>query len=112
MSAIEFTYIKIFQTFCIVLVIYMVYQQILEYQKNEDSTSVSYRNFNQDERDLYPSYSICMHSTKGAILNGKSFSSGKPDSLEIDELHKMLIGRKKLDDKFKEQQSKREPLRG
>ena len=102
MSAIEFTYIKIFQMFCIGLVIYMVYQQILEYQKNEDSTSVSYRNFNQDERDLYPSYSICMHSTKGAILNGKLSSSEKPDSLEIDKLHKMLIGRKKLDDKFKE----------
>ena len=101
MSAIEFTYIKIFQLFCIVLVIYMVYQQILEYQKNEDSSSVSYRNFNQDERDVYPSYSICMHSTKGAILNGKWSSSEKNATLEIDELHKILIGRKKLDDKYK-----------
>ena len=100
MSTREFTYIKIFQLFCIILVVYMIYQQILEYQKNEDSTSVSYRSFNQDERDLYPSYSICIHSTKGAILNGKSSKLG--ESMRVDELHKMLIGRKKLSDKFNE----------
>ena len=79
----------------------MIYQQILEYQKNEDSTSVSYRRFNQDERDLYPSYSICIHSTKGAILSGKSSSSRVNATLEIDELHRMLIGRKKINDQFK-----------
>ena len=100
MSTIGFTYIKIFQLFCVILVVYMIYQQIIEYQKNEDSTSVSYRSFNQDERDLYPSYSICIHSTKGAILNGKSSLLG--ESMGVDELHKMLIGRKKLSDKFKE----------
>ena len=83
-----------------ILVVYMTYQQILEYQKNEDSTSVSYRGFNQDQRDLYPSYSICIHSTKGAILNGKSSQLG--ESMRVDELHKMLIGRKNLSDKFKE----------
>ena len=99
MKVIEFTYIKIFQCFCITLVIYMTYKQFLEYQKNEDSSSVSYRNFNQDERDVYPSFSICLHSTKGSILKPKFSKHGRD---EIDKFHKMLIGRENLDKSFKQ----------
>ena len=102
MKVIEYTYIKIFQFLCITLVLYMTYKQFLEYQKNEDSSSVSYRNFNQDERDVYPSFSICLHSTKGAILkrNLKLLERNGPNG--IDHFHKMLIGREKLDQSFME----------
>ena len=60
--------VKLFQSICILLVILMSYQQLLQYLRNEDSSSVSFRQFNNDERDVYPSFSICMHSVKGATL--------------------------------------------
>ena len=97
MGIIEFTYIKVFQCFCISLVVYMTYKQFLEYQKNEDSSSVSYRNFNQEERDVYPSFSICLHSTKGSILERKLDDHGRKG---MDKFHKMLIGREELDKSF------------
>ena len=39
----------------------MVYQQFRLYLSNEDSSSVSYREFNLQEKDLYPTFSICLH---------------------------------------------------
>ena len=99
MKVIEYTFIKIYQCFCIVIVVYMTYKQFLEYQKNEDSSSVSYRNFNQDKRDVYPSFSICLHSTKGSILK-RALKIGRYGPNRIEHFHKMLIGREKLDQSF------------
>ena len=94
--------IKLFQLFCIVLVAYLTYEQFLQYLKNEDSSSVSFRKFNQEKRDLYPSFSICMHSKKGGILQGSSKPSGLKTDLEMEMYHKMLIGKEKLDQRFED----------
>ena len=64
----EIVSVKLFQGMCILLVVLMSYHLLLQYLKNEDSSSVSFRKFNNDERDVYPSFSICMHSVKGATL--------------------------------------------
>ena len=90
--------IKLFQIFCIGLVIYMTYEQFLQYLKNEDSSSVSFRKFNDEKRDLYPSFSICMHSTEGAIIKKKS--EFKEDPFESELYHKMLTGKMNLNVSF------------
>ena len=96
---------KVFQLFCIVLVMYMSYAQLLEYRKNEDSSSVSYRRFSQEEKDLYPSISICLHSTRGGILDEFSelmnYSTAENIVSYMDEYHKMLIGHEELSQGFK-----------
>ena len=38
------------------------------YIENKDSSSVGYRRFNQEERDIYPAVSICLQSSKGTIF--------------------------------------------
>ena len=98
MSVIQTAYIKVFQFVCIILVVYSIYEQFIEYLKNEDSSSVSFRKFNHDLRDLYPTYSICMHSTKGAIL--KPPLLGNETRLGSDSYHKMLLGNEQLHNNF------------
>ena len=36
--------------------------QFNEYVKNEDTAAIEYRKFNDKEKDLYPTYSICFIS--------------------------------------------------
>ena len=96
MDAFKTASITLFEWFCIILVVYSSYEQFIEYLKNEDSSSVSFRKFNQDERDIYPTYSICMHSSKGAILKVKPNNFENDSHLGIDKYHKMLIGKETL----------------
>ena len=105
MIFVEIVITKIFQLLCIVLVMYMSYEQLLEYLKNEDSSSVSYRKFNQAEKDIYPSISICLHSTQGGIFDEtselKQMFATEDVISSTDEYHKMLIGQKDLSHGFK-----------
>ena len=101
MSKIQTAHIILFQFVCIILVVYVIYEQIVEYLKNEDSSSVSFRRFNQDQRDLYPTYSICMHSIKGAILKAQPKDFENEPQFGMDSYHKVLIGKKKLQKNFK-----------
>ena len=93
--------VKLFQSICIILVILMSYQQLLQYLRNEDSSSVSFRQFNNDERDVYPSFSICMHSVKGATLKKYPEIHGVNGSDGIEIYRNMLKGRQKLSMEFK-----------
>ena len=103
MSVADAVSIKVFQLFCIMLAFYMTYEQFLLYSKNEDSSSVSYRKFNQEEKDMYPSISVCLHSTKGAILmetDEPGDTNLNEDALTVDEYHKMLVGHEELRNGF------------
>jgi hypothetical protein len=102
MIAIQTAYIKVFQFVCIIFVVYMIYGQFMEYLENEDSSSVSFRKFNQDQRDVYPTYSICMHSAKGAILKVQPKNLEKETHLGIDIYHNILIGKEKVHKRFKD----------
>ena len=93
--------VKLFQSICILLVILMSYQQLLQYLRNEDSSSVSFRKFNSDKRDVYPSFSICMHSVKGATLKKYPDIQGFNGSNGAEIYRKMLKGRHKLSMEFK-----------
>ena len=97
----EIVSVKLFQSMCILLVILMSYHLLLQYLKNEDSSSVSFRKFNGDKRDIYPSFSICMHSVKGATLKKYPEIYGLNGSDGIEIYRKMLKGRQNLSMEFK-----------
>ena len=48
---------------------YMIYLQLEYYLNNEDMASISYRIFNDEEKDEYPSFSICFKGIRGEIFN-------------------------------------------
>lgn len=44
------------------------YLQYQNYAKNCDVSSVTYRKFNTEKRDVYPSFSVCLYSSFGMIF--------------------------------------------
>ena len=53
---------------CLLSACYMTYLQFKYYLNNEDFTSISYRKFNKEERDEYPSISICLAGYRGKLF--------------------------------------------
>ena len=47
---------------------YMTYLQFKHYLTNEDVASISYRRFNEEEKDEYPTISICLKNLGGKIF--------------------------------------------
>ena len=62
------TYIKsfqdIFSLLCIYLAGYMTLIESLRYVENKDASSFGYKKFRESPRDIYPTFSICLHSTQ------------------------------------------------
>ena len=50
---------------CIVVTIYLVVITLCEYLKNEDTTIVAVKRFNQEPKDAYPTYTICLGEKDG-----------------------------------------------
>ena len=50
---------KNFQLGCFAITLYMIYKQFKLFVDNEDSSSISYRKFNDEDTDLYPTFSFC-----------------------------------------------------
>ena len=46
----------------------MTYLQLKYYLNNEDLSSISYREFNDEEQDEYPIFSICLSGSEGQIF--------------------------------------------
>ena len=44
---------------------YFVHFQVLSFISNEDIVSISYRHFNQEERNEYPQYTLCFKNRSG-----------------------------------------------
>ena len=53
---------------CLLSAFYMTYLQFKYYLNNEDMASISYRKFNKEERDEYPSISICLAGYRGKLF--------------------------------------------
>ena len=47
---------------------YMTYLQFKYYLDNEDFAAISHRKFNQEQKDEYPSLTICLFDTHGGIF--------------------------------------------
>ena len=63
----------LFHLACFVLAGIMGWEQLNSYLRNEDSTSMSYRKFNDDFHDVYPTYTICIKSLYGDIFRTDDF---------------------------------------
>ena len=53
----------VFKSICFLLVGYMTLRQTLRYLNNEDSSSMTYKRFNESPEDRYPTFSICLLSS-------------------------------------------------
>ena len=56
---------------CICMAAYMTYLQFNYYFNNDDVASISYRHFNEEEKDEYPTITLCLSDMKE---NGKIFN--------------------------------------
>ena len=74
MKVFENLSILIFAVICFGLACYETYKQFREYIRNEDTASIEYRNFNLEEKDQYPTFSICFRS----LQFGENFDSNHP----------------------------------
>ena len=61
--------IRAFHLICIITVLVLAYYQFQVYKENKDQSAVGYKKFNNEETDLYPTISVCMHSLNGAIFD-------------------------------------------
>ena len=102
---------------CIFMAVFMCHLQYIDYQSNQDSSSVANRRFEDSNEDIYPTFSICFQGEDGQIFKSyymdhmakclspcKDKSYKENNSLECvdkckgDEYFKKLIG-SKIDDK-------------
>ena len=51
----------IFTLVCSFAALYMTLTQIVRYAENKDSSSISYKQFNQTPKDKYPTFTICLN---------------------------------------------------
>ena len=54
----------IFITTCLFLLAYLLITQTMDYLQNKDSSVISYKRFNQDPLDEYPTFSICLRGSE------------------------------------------------
>ena len=69
MELLSSTMLRGFQLMCLAIFLVLVFFQIQAYFENKDSSTVGYRQFNNEERDLYPAVSLCLQSRDGGIFN-------------------------------------------
>ena len=54
----------IFITICLFLLTYFLITQTMDYLLNKDSSVISYKRFNQDPLDEYPTFSLCLRGSE------------------------------------------------
>ena len=59
---------RVCELLCLFSAAYMTYMQFQHYLKNEDFASISYRKFNKEEKDEYPSFTVCLVGLRGQIF--------------------------------------------
>ena len=69
MKLLEICLDRVFLLVCMCCASYMTYLQFKYYLNNEDNASISYRIFNKEEQDEYPTFSICFEGQGGDIFN-------------------------------------------
>lgn len=91
--------LRSFQLVCLITFLVLVSIQVQLYVENKDSSSVGYRRFNQEKKDIYPAVSICLQSRQGAIFKGDHFILKKLGSNGGKIYQDMLLGSKNATDK-------------
>ena len=70
----------------------MIYRQTEIFIGNEDSSSVSYRIFNDEARDLYPTFSVCFQSSPAAEIFKDKYFLGIDGVSDREFYSKYLLG--------------------
>ena len=91
--------IRTFHLVCITTVLVLAYYQIQVYMENKDQSAVRYKKFNDEEHDLYPAISICMHSLDGAIFNSDEPSIQNIGGVKA--YREILVGHYNITDNFR-----------
>ena len=75
---------SMFPTFmCLCMACYMTYLQFSYYLSNGDLASISYRKFNTEEKDEYPTLTICLSNpTTGSILRNETKTANDSDGYD------------------------------
>ena len=102
MGVLNSTMLKVFQLLCIAAVLLLVFIQFQSYMDNKDSSSVRYRKFNYEERDLYPAVSICLHSSSGSIFKEDEELFGLKGAEGGKLYQNMLLGNENITEEFAE----------
>ena len=74
----------------------MTYVQFKNYISNKDLSVVSFRKFNSDIDDLYPSFSICLNGITGGIFKKEEIlkiSNGLDNGNAVRHYQKILRGK-------------------
>ena len=59
---------SIFFSICSIVLTVMVYFETTRYLRNEDASSISFKEFNSSPRDSYPSFTLCFQGDKGDTI--------------------------------------------
>ena len=90
----------IFLLVCLGFTCYQTYLQFREYVGNEDNASIEYRNFNLEEKDQYPTFTICfMFLQRGDHFDG-SHLSFQANNITPSLYNSFLIGEENDDPKY------------
>ena len=92
--------LRIFQIMCLVTFLVVAWFQFQTYLENKDSSSVGYRRFNDEKRDIYPAFSICLNSRQGKIFDDKLLGNlGQDGGKRYQEI---LLGNENMTNDFDE----------
>ena len=87
-------------SFCLGFTCYETYIQFREYVRNGDNASIEYRNFNLEEKDQYPTFTICFIF----LERGDNFDSGhasfQANNVTPSLYHSFLVGDEEDDPKY------------
>ena len=95
-------FVIIFKLSCVFLAASMTTYCIYDFSKKEDTTTVSYKIFNDDEMSIYPSFTLCVidYSLELEFLNNKN------DKIEFESIQNIYSGREWDDRMLKMERSK------
>ena len=86
-----------FTMLCIMLALHMTLKETLRYLKNEDISTVRYKEFNRSPRDTFPVFSICFTDDQADGTRGRIHTFFESDinsalHLSVDEYTRILKG--------------------
>ena len=81
---------------CLLMAVYMTATQIIYFSENNDSSTISYKTFNDGPKDVYPTFTICFSDyvdfRKGILFNSSYIS--ETAGITPEEYSATLMGRR------------------
>ena len=81
-----------FVALCILLAGYMTAKEILRYFRNDDMSTISYRNFASSSKDKYPTFSICFMGNIHSYFNDEIPLATRLANFDFRDFNRLLRG--------------------